>query len=173
MSAFILNDYHISTLVTWAARRPGTPISVYHKDAPAHVYYEGTENESTSHFFTITREGAQEIGQILLAQNARSVNARYKTEDAPDFVLVTGRIDVGAVQILKACSCYDYQACETDDYQGTYAAAIIESIRSHAIRCLDGYEDAEWELSAEADEARRQAVKAKVAQQFKHHLVTA
>lgn len=32
-------------------------------------------------------------------------------------------------QIRKACDCFDYQACETDDYKETLAARLIDLIR--------------------------------------------
>jgi len=36
---------------------------------------------------------------------------------------------ITATQILKACNCYDYQACETDDYYGTKAAKFVNAVR--------------------------------------------
>jgi hypothetical protein len=38
-----------------------------------------------------------------------------------------------ATQIVKACDCYDYQACETDDYPQSEAAALVEKVREQAI----------------------------------------
>jgi hypothetical protein len=36
---------------------------------------------------------------------------------------------ITATQILKACACYDYQACETDDYYDTKAAKFVNAVR--------------------------------------------
>ena len=50
------------------------------------------------------------------------------------------------VQILKACQCYDYQACETEGYEQTDAQRITRAIAAHAINNLDGYDKAEWSI---------------------------
>lgn len=48
------------------------------------------------------------------------------------------------VQVLKSCDCLEYQSCENDDYEKSIAAKIINSIRTHAIHALPGYDDAAW-----------------------------
>ena len=35
-----------------------------------------------------------------------------------------------ATLIVKACNCYDYQACETEDYHETPAAKYVERLRT-------------------------------------------
>lgn len=52
-----------------------------------------------------------------------------------------------AVEVLKACDCYDYQSCETDDYHETTAAKLVDRIRKSAIGKLPGYEDAPWGIT--------------------------
>lgn len=34
-------------------------------------------------------------------------------------------------QVANACDCYDYQACETDDYRDTVAALIVQQVRDN------------------------------------------
>lgn len=86
-----------------------------------------------------------DIGQMLLDQNYRSVNFRYnESETAPKYVFRHYTRAMSPVQIIKACNCYDYQACETDDYGQTEAAELVRKIRNDAICNLPGYDDAEW-----------------------------
>lgn len=55
------------------------------------------------------------IGQSLLNQNYKSVNCRYRENtEAPKYNYEDVKINEG---ILMDCiDCYEYQACETDDY---------------------------------------------------------
>jgi hypothetical protein len=42
--------------------------------------------------------------------------------------------------MLKQCKCYDYQTCETADWEETAAFSIVRSIKEEAISHLPGYE---------------------------------
>ena len=60
---------------------------------------------------------AQRIGQSLLNQNYRSVNYRYdEDEQAPVFKNNVGFYDFNLGDVFGCIRCYNYQACETDDY---------------------------------------------------------
>lgn len=92
---------------------------------------------------------------MLWEENARSVNARYEPTLAAELVgnvvplprrWLPSYARLTPVEVLKACACYDYQACETDDYRDTVAFALVELIRGHAISLLPGYDDAAWEV---------------------------
>lgn len=55
------------------------------------------------------------IGQALLNQNFKSVNARYKEDSEPyDYNYTEVEMDEG--MLLGCIECYEYQACETEDY---------------------------------------------------------
>jgi hypothetical protein len=99
-------------------------------------YFEGERHPILGH--------KQEVGQILVDQNFRSVNYHYE-EDYPvrEYVADPPAVTLSPVAILKACDCYDYQACETPDYWETEAFAIVRAIRNRAIRLLPGYDEAE------------------------------
>lgn len=136
MSAYIVSDDTINALVTYAVSKGLLPYFKY--DAPQ---FNGREPT------------AQDIAQLLLDENARSVNARYNESEKPTIAYKECRIlHNGAhtgelpLTILKLCSCYDYQACETDDYEETDAARIIRRIRGSAIGDLPGYDAAPWGL---------------------------
>lgn len=135
MSAFMLDHAHINALVTAAFQLH-----------PSYVW-AGKEFDRATH--------ETKMGRILLAENARSVNARYPDTDGDATAGIDGYEhqlnlkDVGrpAVELIKLCNCYDYQACETDDYKQTPAARIVQGIRAAAINNLPGYDDAPWCLS--------------------------
>lgn len=136
MSAFIVSDYQINALLSYAKnQRSGDGIRI-----------KNDSGEFISIDASASQERMSEIGQILLNENYRSVNYRYKEkEEVPKFQFkhILSRT-FSAAQILKACDCFDYQACETEDYRETLAAKIIDGVRALAIRNVPGYEDAEW-----------------------------
>lgn len=127
MSAFVVSDKHISAMiqtVTMSGR--------------ASYYWNGERHDM--------RGQRQEIGQKLLDENYRSVNARYSDSDEPH-QFVMQRVDrVSMVQLIKACHCYNYQACETNDWNETEAHAIVKGIEAYAVRRLPGYEQSDWEI---------------------------
>ena len=158
MSAFIVSHDHIDALLSFASKRDSYgSVSYYVKETGAHV--------------SITEQNATEIGRILLTENERSIYARYPDckpgddrkpgaigEDAAGYNFKPWPIHspLLAVSILKACSCFDYQACETDDYDDSLAATIIDAIRNRAIRRLPGYDDAPgWEFHRPVASARK------------------
>lgn len=140
MSAYIVSHSHIDALLTFAAR--------HRVD-----YFVGDER------VTITAFNATEIGCILLDENERSVRTRYPT-DAADELPGTddestasykwGPLEVPALHVLKGCDCFDYQACETDDYHSTVAHKIIAAIRATATMQLPGYDAAPWQINRPA-----------------------
>jgi len=128
MSAFILSNKHIATLINSAGPKfTGDFFSYSWKGEVFHI----TGNR-------------RKAGQVLMQQNRRSVNVRYgESMRAAKF---TEDCDTLAdpVVVLKACACYDYQSCETDDYEETEAHAIIQALRKRAITELPGYGEAPW-----------------------------
>ena len=123
MSAFIVCDEHISAMLQAATGQyPGDGACYYWENEPH--YFGGS---------------VREIGQKLLDQNYRSVNYLYQ-EDAPTpafrLCVVKDRIPA---EIIAACDCYTYQACETPDWPKTEAYAIVEVLKQRAIRQLPGY----------------------------------
>ena len=126
MSAYIVADAHIDALISYAIK---TNVSFYF------------ENGRTD----ITRNSANDIGQILLDENYRSVNHRYRGEegDAPRYKIKPHAV-LEPVVILKLINCLDYQSCETDDWKASKAYAVLDAIKDQAIRNLPGYEAAPW-----------------------------
>lgn len=59
------------------------------------------------------------IGQSLLDQNYASANQRYSENELNSFItpeFIYKDLDVDAGMIYGCIQCYEYQACETDDY---------------------------------------------------------
>src|SRR5262252_7882178 len=72
----------------------------------------------------LTRETAGRVGAMLVNQNKRSVNFRYDEDEleAPyEFEPLPGAPN--PLVILKAIGGYEYQACETPDWEETEAHA--------------------------------------------------
>lgn len=134
MSAFVVSTKHIDALVNFALNY-----------SPAYTY--DTFRYFYNHEWHWIKARANETGQKLLDQNYRSVNYRYnETETAPVYTYRPYTGELNPEKIIKACNCYDYQACETDDYKDTEASAIIDAIRDAAIEKLTENEDT-WEIT--------------------------
>ena len=139
MSAFLVTREHINYLLQSALshriQRQNNGFRWSH-DGISHELHEAAE--------------ASEIGQMLWDENQRSVNARYSQKnEAPVFEYkhVT-TLDLYAVQLFKACDCYEYQSCETGDkWYSSEACAFINALRRHAWQTMPGYSDAAWEIT--------------------------
>jgi hypothetical protein len=135
MSAYIVEPLHINALVSWACLQR----------AP-HGYYYYWQQDAHG----INTESATRIAAILHAENVRSVNTRYR-ESAPldGFTFKSEAVfasRLSAVQVIKACQCLAYQSSEADQWKDSEAFAILRSIESAAVRCLPGYDEAEWSM---------------------------
>lgn len=151
MSAFIVSHDHIDAILTFAKLHRVSyyvPQSICNKPGGTRV--------------DIDRDTVTEVGRILLTENERSVRYRYSDdsdlpgtigEDAASYrfrefselyQLPAGK---KCAWILNACRCFDYQACETDNYEESLAHKIVDAIESAAIRALPHIEDAPWEIN--------------------------
>jgi hypothetical protein len=147
MSAFIVGHDHIDALLTFAIARKT-------------LYYVAATGVTVE----ITLDNASAIGAILLQENERSVRHYDPDTPADDLPGTDGeRADNYAfrvfelchqlpreqivVWVLKACDCFDYQACETDDYDSSLACRIIDCIHDTAVESLMGYDEAPWHIS--------------------------
>lgn len=132
MSAFVVSDYHINVIVSWAERMHGNDAVTY--------YWNGRSRD--------VRQDAKRIASVLYAENVRSVNTRYEGCDSPNGFRYKriAYLNITPVQIIKACHCLTYQSCETRDWPETEAFAVLGAITQRAIRMMDGYDEADWEL---------------------------
>lgn len=156
MSAYVVDRHHIVYLVEAAMSRTITtspPFTWWHGDNPnpdqRHHRLDGDDLDEW-----------ERVTNMLWQENIKSVQCRYpdtynNPQDMPgpideDFRITQqdhrfclwDRFD--PVQVLKACNCYRYQSCEHPAWESSEAHAFIQSLKSHAISSLPGYENAEW-----------------------------
>jgi|TARA_R100000789_G_scaffold100171_1_gene109042 hypothetical protein len=137
MSAFMVSDKHINTLLTWT-----------------NANYQGRIYTQKKDFDSSNANDLQLMANVLKGENIRSLEARYGNNTAEEmadfekdilFNFTNGR-EFKPVEIIKLCNCYDYQSCESDDYDTTTANKIIKSIRACAVSMLPGYDQAKWDI---------------------------
>ena len=133
MSAFMCSEKHINTIVSYGIKNDAT------------VYPTGQGGRSYWHPF---QTDPNLIASILTTANVESVNLRYGKDDVSTKVrfkpVAISRLS--AVQIIKLCDCFDYQASEVNNYDQPPAAKIIEAVRARAIDKLPGYAEAVWAI---------------------------
>lgn len=159
MSAFMVPIEHIRAMVNAGLRTEGEgPLSwsvrQLTQDEKDRAYEPGRPwgpDMQTVYRETrrqLTRETAGRVGAMLLAQNRRSVDFRYDESDIEEpYVHAVSTTPREPVEILKAIGCYEYQSCETPDWEDTEAARFCQALRFHLIRQLPGYEAADaWPI---------------------------
>lgn len=165
MSAFMVDDIHISALITAALRtsRHGDTLTWYFGDLPGTVPGEALPDDTETYRDTlkrtrrqVTRDNAGQWGATLLAENRRSINHRYDEDEWEEpyvFAEITGRLD--PVAILKAIDCYCYQSCEHDGWKASESRAFCDALRKRVIGWLDGYDDAPWRFTEPSQALRK------------------
>lgn len=158
MSAFLVGKVHIDALLT-AALGNGA-----RDDA---LYWWTPEKGGRR----VDHETVDAVGAMLVAENVKSVTARYS--DIPDDLDgAPGPIDNGFAvaamkgeyrfertrefstgELLAAISCYEYQSCEHDGWDSSDAKAFCDYLRKHLCRKVPGYEDT-WELTERGNPPR-------------------
>lgn len=168
MSAYMVDLHHVLYLVDAAAA-----LSFDHCRAPFRWYWSEVGMPASSDDLAAKsgglvyvqtsgeiRIGAEDeeraaVASMLWAENERSVDARYpssarKPGEASVYAVApeqAGRFrwpSFDPVAVLKACSCFEYQCCETDDWETTQAARFVRGLVALAIARLPGYDAAKW-----------------------------
>lgn len=143
MSAYVCSKAHIKALALFAVRKSYGSMFV----DPSYV--DGAKDVTGD-----LNEIATRYAAILLAENVRSVRARYAYDlgDYEEIKISTSEVlsrtapFLTPVAILKLCNSLAYQSCETEDWETTNAYKLLQQIKDAAIRILPGYEDAPWGL---------------------------
>jgi len=155
MSAFVVSQAHIDYLltagirysspalgadrVTWQAR-PSPPY-------PGSAGYEGWIAEVRANRRELDYTNADTVGAMLWAENHRSVSARYgELQATPEYRYRETARRVSAVGALKLLRCFEYQSCESADWEVTEAYRFCEGLRTLLIARLPGYEAAPWAI---------------------------
>ena len=129
MSAFIVTDTHINALVRYASRHK---ITVAYGNPTMRLNVSAHE---------------QEVAQLLIDENIKSVNYRYSEAETSLIEYDRGAPILSAIEAIKAAQCLRYQSCEHSDYEESIAFKLIETIISDAIPRLEGYESANWAIA--------------------------
>ena len=123
MSAFIVSDDTI-TCIAKAFTTYG-------------IEFRGGRAKTTMEMILFMEESEiKRIGQALLDENYRSVNFRYGEEnEAPEFEPT--ELDEFDEGIVMGCiECYEYQACETNDWEETLVYKDIQRLKSKILMRL-------------------------------------
>ena len=143
MSAWLVSKKHIDIIITAAlfANRGNT----------FRWYFEGKWRE-------LRLDNADEIGQMLINQNADSVGTKYESTlstelpgDVDNAILpyhyARPAGDVTAIQTIKLINSYQYQASETSDRLKTEAYEFTQRLKETLITMLKGYDEAPWQVN--------------------------
>ena len=158
MSAFMVGDEHINTLIGWTLSKAHGVFSeirwvVSPEDADRNPV--GIRSTLGTNFRYLNPETASVVGQILVDANAKSIEARYEEDESRIYEYNAPRtLSWNPVEIMSACSCYDYQACEFGGYETSEAHAIIDAIRHLCISILCDQNHTPWEITENSVSAR-------------------
>lgn len=86
----------------------------------------------------LNRDNAAKVASILMAENVRSVNAKYGENEGKAYVFTYDRTahDRPVGNIIGALECYEYQACETHDWHTSLAHEIVQGLRKHLLKVI-------------------------------------
>lgn len=135
MSAFMVHEEHINVMV-WACTRFSDGGPVYHHFRP-----DGT-------MMKVARgENQTELGQMLVDANAASIQARYGDGEATTYRYANPKeTKWEAIDVLKAITCFEYQACEVEKWEATEAYSFCQNLKAQLLHSLPRYDDAPWSI---------------------------
>lgn len=125
MSAYIMNDDEINTIVSYFVPTGAAEDGAWLRLGETEWNY-------------LNRENAPKVAAILMAENVRSVNAKYGDNEANPYVFeyLPKAHDRERGNIIGALDCYEYQACETDDWHTSLAHEIVQGFRKHLLKVI-------------------------------------
>ena len=148
MSCYICEKKHIWYLVKFAEVLNRPPFGLEWRKFPGSLDYARAKmNETTP--------GA--VAVMLYAANIKSVAERYEgrqeTPEAIKILPISRNLFVkdpeiwtlaDFAQAYKSIDCYEYQACDADDWNESEAKGFCDALRDYLSRAIPGYEEAEW-----------------------------
>ena len=165
MSAFLVNDDTLDLLASfiaqWSQDSHISGIDLYLKEGVLPPRTEGIEVETDQHGHrrvSIANTQGRAIKAELLAENIASLWGRYPAgrpnlDDASDLVnerapfRSVSRDDADYAEVAGALYCYEYQSCETDDWENSFAYALCQGARRKLTSILG---DGNWEYDRNA-----------------------
>ena len=155
MSAYLVEDEHVKQLAAFACN--GDQSDLQHLAR----WHGGDAFSHAGHIQA--NEFATYLANVLLAENYRSLAAKYDDDDKPHAVIVTtGEVmrmaTVPAVKIFLPLQCFEYQACESEDWEQTDAYKLCDAIRRIAMKRLPEYGDGNWGAPVEFDKPAAEVI---------------
>jgi hypothetical protein len=160
MSAYVVDPTHIDVMLSLAINgpketRPGRWTAPY--------VYELLDGDE--HTGPVTRETADLAGRALMAECVASVSHHYldspgelpgplPTPDPAQYEWKDFGRFLTPVEGLCAIDGFEYQSCEHPGWWDSGAHHFCQRFRKALIRCLSGYEGAEWHWTTESALAR-------------------
>ncbi len=160
MSAYLVNDDTLD-LLTSALLWSNNPLAVrvQHPAGPDTLPPRGDLAGSAGQpWVYYTHEDVQQVRDELKLENLASVRARYPNADFE--TLNTGATRFRPIyqdqatpaEMLGALRCYEYQACETDEWELSHAYALCKAIKNRIVSQLS---DGLWEYERSKSYAER------------------
>lgn len=138
MSAFFVGADHVNAILSYVNLRRDNYVP-----APHNEY--GKSND----FQFLT-----DIGKQLLSENIKSLQSRYASDwhemvdlDVNQYVFQLTP-NPSAIEVIKLCHCLDYQSCEHDGWEASYAKKFLTWVTDTAISNVPGYDKAAWHYEA-------------------------
>ena len=145
MSADTVDHEHIHVLL-WAAAKPVPP------NGPMHWFYDNPTRCGQIHPDGSNRD---EIGQMLLDENAASVEHLYRRDQSA--ARYTYRrpqhTEWTVAELLNAIRGYQYQSCEHPRWDRSQAKAFCDALQQRLIATLPGYTDGPWLITPSSEPA--------------------
>lgn len=140
MSVMMLSQEHTNVMV-WAA--------THFTDGYVFEY-----RNALGHWEVTTRErNRDELGQTLVDTNAGAYLVCNASAEPTYYEYTYSqpvRTDWEVLDVLKAVGCYEYQACEAPDWEGSDAQRICQKLTKALILRLPGFDDSPWGIESDS-----------------------
>jgi hypothetical protein len=157
MSAFEVSSNHIRVMINAGLTRsldgrlewmvhPFTEDETETVFARGHAWGPGMIRVAQNIYRELNTQSAETVGAMLAAQNQRSVNFRYAEEEIEAVYQHGPTGSYSPVELLKIVKCYEYQSCETPDWETTEAHNFCAALKDQLIHLLPGYDEAPWAI---------------------------
>lgn len=162
MSAFLVSRAHVDVLVRLAISGAADAEPAARRlDFPARVKDESGRWRRVAPVDDLQHADLidpSEVGRILWAENAASVEHRYNEPAGnPDeeYVYTDPGFAPTSAEAAKALVCIEFQSCEHPGWAGSTAFGIVQVLRSAVLASLPGTDRAPWAWGASDVAARR------------------
>lgn len=154
MSAFMVSIHHIRALVNAGLSAQHSELSwqrgplseeqrerAFERGEPWGIDAASVTSQTQMTLLPVTAEYA---GAMLLAENRKSVNHRYDEDELEEIYTHGPSSQRTIVELLSALDCYEYQACESPDWEDSEAYRFCIALRKLLTHQLPGWQDAPW-----------------------------